>query len=1123
MNREEILAILYEMALTIGGEVNLHPLLTRTLQKLLYHTSFPCGMVFLDTPEKLSGKGGQEPVELRLELSVGDYELAGYSGKMISLPASLLQGEATLLQDVELLKSIPGHKTYSVALRLPINHAGVILLLSPGMPKTELPLTQVFQPIMDILAKAILLCRRNETYTEELVAERNLARTGLERFRAALDTSADSVFIIDPKTMRLVDFNQTAEKETGYSRRELLEIEFPIILPEEGNSLKLLFEDLLQSKAAHLGIDTLQRRKDGSSFAANIRFSLLHQEEGGPFVIALARDISERKALEAKILRLNSLYSVLSKVNEAIINVREPEKLYQKACQVIVEEGTFPMVWMGLLDPETRSVKPISQCGRVEGYLDTIKFTAEDVPEGRGPTGVAIRQGKYDICNDVEHDPRMEPWRNEAVKRGFLSSAAFPLIVRGKIIGALNLYAAEPFFFDQEKIQLLERLTSDIAFAVEYMEEENQRHQTETALARLSHQSELILNSIGEGIYGLDLQGNTTFVNPAASRMLGYTFDELIGKSGHRMIHHTRADGSPYPQESCPVLKAYQEGIVYRGENEVYWRKDGTSFPVEYVSTPIRENEKITGAVVAFEDITERRRAEKVLRETNEMLRKFQLGIERSGDAIFMTDLDGSIVYVNPAFEKMYGYGREEVVGKTPRLLKSGQLTPQFYKDFWELILSKQAFAGEIINKAKDERLMPIESSVNPVLDEKGDIIAFLAIQRDISERKRLEEQIRQMQKMEAVGHLAGGVAHDFNNYLTVIQGYTELLSRKVEKDSPMTGYLEEIKNASIRAAGVTRQLLLFSRRQVPLFKPTNLNHVVTDMLKMLGRLIGEQFALTPELVPDLADIQGDTSHLEQVIMNLVVNARDAMPKGGAIIIKTENVTIDEEYRRTHADARPGAFVRLSVKDTGIGMDEATLARIFEPFFTTKGKGAGTGLGLSVVYGIVKQHSGWISVETAPGKGATFKIYLPALPAAAKEVKESLESAELTHGKGERILLIEDEEGVRKSAELILREVGYQVFSAKDAGETHELFEKEGGNFDLIFSDIVLPDANGAELVEQLLEQKKIAVLLTSGYTSDEKVTEKVLKEKKHPFLQKPYSFDTLLKLIRKILEKPSP
>lgn len=1111
MNREQILAILYEMAMVIGGEVNLHPLLTKTLQKLLYHTSFPCGMIFLDTGQKLPpGTVPSQPIDLPLELSIGDYELAAYNGKTVTIPAALLEGKTTLLEDPSLIKSLPCRKDYySVTLRLPIDGSGVILLMAPALPATELPLTQIFQPIMSNLSKAILLCRRNEAYAAELIAEKNLARLGLERFRAALDTSADSLFLIDPVSMMFVDFNETAVRETQYEREELLRAGPGAIMPEEAD-LTLRFGELIGGKAQHIELDTVYRRKDGSHFPVNVRFTLLHQEGGSPLIIALGRDIAERKAMVARIVRLSQLYSVLSKVNEAIISLREPQSLYEQVCRIVVEDGGFPLSWIGLLDEDSASVKPAAKWGRREtGYLNQAQITIKDVPEGRGPTGVAIREKRFDICNDIEHDPRMTPWMEKLLERGFRSSAAFPLVVKGKVFGALNLYADEPFFFDTEKIQLLERLSDDISFAVAFMEQEKDRRRAEEALSRLSHRNELILTSVGEGIYGLDTEGNTAFVNPAAARMLGYSAGELIGKPGHGIFHHSRPDGSPYPEALCPVHRAFREGVVYRGETEVYWRKDGSGFPVEFVSNPIMEGDKVVGAVVAFTDITERKRAE-------EMLRKFQLGIERSGEAIFLTNVDGTIFYVNPAFEKIYGYSKEEALEKTPRILKSGLLSQEEYKEFWETILAKETVSMEIVNKAKDGRLLQIESSVNPVLDEEGKIIAFLSLQRDISDRKRLEEQVRQMQKMEAVGHLAGGVAHDFNNYLTVIQGYSELMARKLPKESPLIGYAEEIKNASLRAAGVTRQLLLFSRRQQPSFKPTSLNQVVTDMFKMLGRLIGEQFSITPELAKDLSEVKADTSHLEQVLMNLVVNARDAMPKGGIIVIKTENAAIDEAYCRVHADARPGNYVRLSVKDTGVGMDRDTLTRIFEPFFTTKGKGAGTGLGLSVVYGIVKQHYGWITVDTAPGQGSTFSIYLPVIPAREGE-KKATAPAETFQGKGERILLVEDEEGVRHSTELMLQEIGFTVFSAMNVKEALDLFDREGGNFHLVFSDVVLPDGNGVELLDQLTAKKKVPVLLASGYT-DEKLVEQATKEKGYPFLQKPYTFNSLLETLRKVL-----
>ncbi|MDY7041237.1 MAG: ATP-binding protein, partial [Chloroflexota bacterium] len=396
---------------------------------------------------------------------------------------------------------------------------------------------------------------------------------------------------------------------------------------------------------------------------------------------------------------------------------------------------------------------------------------------------------------------------------------------------------------------------------------------------------------------------------------------------------------------------------------------------------------------------------------------------------------------------------------------------------------------------------------------------AILHAQTEVTLRDN-EEQLRQSQKMEAIGRLAGGVAHDFNNLLTAVTGYSWLLLKGLDDDDPMRKDIEEIKKAARRGSSLTRQLLAFSRRQV--LQPTvlDLNSVVSDMEKMLRRIIGEDIDLSTMLDLELGRTKADPGQIEQVIMNLAVNARDAMPQGGKIIIKTENVTLNESHVQVIPEARPGRFVCLSVVDTGIGMDKETTRRIFEPFFSTKENG--TGLGLAVVYGIVRQHGGWINVTSEPEQGSTFEVYLPVF--SVESAGESAEKASALQllgelkGNGERILLVEDDASIRKFTGRVLDENGYVVLEAADAEEALGIFEREGGQVHLVFSDVVLPGQSGVQLAEKLLSSHPdLQVLLSSGYT-DQKSQWTFIQEKGFRFLQKPYTFPRLLRTIREAM-----
>jgi PAS domain S-box-containing protein len=513
-------------------------------------------------------------------------------------------------------------------------------------------------------------------------------------------------------------------------------------------------------------------------------------------------------------------------------------------------------------------------------------------------------------------------------------------------------------------------------------------------------------------------------------------------------------------------------------------------------------------------------------RRSEDEMRKLFNAMEQTVDSVIITDREGVIEYVNPAFEAITGYSREEALGKTPRILKSGKHEEGFFKELWETILSGAIFSAVFINKKKGGELYYEERTIQPLKDSTGRITHFVSTGRDITEQRKAEKekeklqaQLLQAQKMEAIGTLAGGVAHDFNNLLTGIIGYLDLAMSEFDETHPAYSSLRYAQRASMRAANLTRQLLLFSRQQPMEVMPLNLNEIVTAMTEMAQRLIGEHITVSTELDNALWTIQGDSARIEQVVLNLTVNARDAMPQGGELRIKTENVRVDRTYCEAVSYARPGNFVCLSVSDTGEGMDADTARRIFEPFFTTKAPGKGSGLGLSVVYGIVKQHDGWINVYSEPGFGSTFRIYLPALSVPVEICEEEQGSLEDIQGRGERVLVVEDEELVRDLTVRTLREHGYVVSAASNAQEAQQVFEEENGNFDLLFSDAVLPDRTGLQLVDELLSNNPgLHVLLTSGYGNERSQWQQA-KERGLGFVQKPYDLVSLLRAVRDVLK----
>ena len=483
-----------------------------------------------------------------------------------------------------------------------------------------------------------------------------------------------------------------------------------------------------------------------------------------------------------------------------------------------------------------------------------------------------------------------------------------------------------------------------------------------------------------------------------------------------------------------------------------------------------------------------------------------------------ITNTAGDIEYVNPAFTRFTGYVREEALGHNPRLLKSGKQDLQFYRQLWATILKGEIWHGEVVNRRKDGTLYTEEMNIAPVRGPGGEVTHFIATKQDVTERRSLEAQLQQTAKMEAVGRLAGGVAHDFNNLLTIINGYSDLLLERFGSDHAASVHLKEIKNAGEHAASLTRQLLAFSRRQVLAPQVIDLNIVVANLETMLKRLIGEDIKLHTRLDPSLCRVKADPGQIEQVIMNLAVNARDAMPTGGNLSLETRNVELDEAYARSHATVKPGLHAMLAVSDTGAGIKRETITRIFEPFFTTKEMGKGTGLGLATVYGIVKQSGGSIWVYSEPSQGTVFKLYFPTAgesPVLKKFTKKETGSTSGT----ETILMVEDEEGVRSLVRLALESSGYTVLEMKDGESAVAMCADYSGPIHLLLTDVVMPQMSGRSIAGKIsLLRPGIKVLYMSGYTDDAVLHHGVLS-RDMPFIQKPFSPVALRKKIREVLD----
>ncbi len=601
-----------------------------------------------------------------------------------------------------------------------------------------------------------------------------------------------------------------------------------------------------------------------------------------------------------------------------------------------------------------------------------------------------------------------------------------------------------------------------------------------------------------------DPDDRIVFVNRAFLAAYGFREEEVVGQPA------TLVDSSNNPRGLRLQIDQATRSGGWHGEL-LNRRKDGSEFPISLGTSIVRDElGAMVGLLGVARDISEKKQRE-------ERLRLQEAALAATVDAVVITDRDGTIEWVNPAFTRLTGYTAEEAVGHNPRFLKSGAQPAAFYRDLWETLLEGRVWYGELSNRRKDGSLYTEEMTITPVNDEAGDVAHFAAIKRNISERIALENSLHGARKMEALGQLAGGVAHDFNNLLGVIRGHGELLAVRMGQSDPGRDKLEQILEASDRAAKLTRQLLAFGRRQVLEPRVVDLNAVVAETEKLLVRLVGEDVEVIVSPGADLGRVRVDPTQIDQVLLNFAANARDAMPKGGRFTIATSNVEVSEAECRTRAGAQPGRFVRLRVSDTGIGMDEATRSRIFEPFFTTKEVGKGTGLGLATVYGIVKQSGGYVWADSALGKGASFDIHLPRVEAELQPRETAPPPPALRTPA--TILLVEDEASLRDIAKELLEASGYTVVAAASGAAALALAAHPAtGPIQLLLTDVVMPGMSGPALAQKVRARwPDVNVLYMSGY-SHEAVRKHGLLEAGARILAKPFSLNTLVRSVEEAL-----
>ncbi len=937
--------------------------------------------------------------------------------------------------------------------------------------------------------------------TDRQLAEQEL-RASEEQLRAVWEHSIDGMRLTDHRG-RIIAVNEAYCRLVKLPRERLLGQVFSVTYAEKGIEGRL--DDYLKRFDSGKIIPRRTTRAqlwNGEDLDLDITSSFVEMGQRGRLVLTIFRDITERRQAE--------------RVGAAFLNLGQQLSAAQTAeaaAQIIVDIADQLLGWdscnCDLYSPETDLLTHLLTLDIINGKrTKCVPEVAIQKPTGLGRR--TLERGGQLILRDAQSrfQPGDLPFGDTS--RRSASILYVPIRNGTEITGLLTIQSYSLQAYNDASLKTFQALADVCGGALNRIRAQEVLEATQNRLAHFLAESPAV-------IYSLKHVG-TTFVPAWYSHYL----QELLGFSPEaacrpewwpQQVHPS--DRGTMQEWLTAILKHKRLTRVYRmrHKNGQYrWLHDEQRLVCDSHGEPM----EVVGSWV---DVTEHKALE-------EAQRRLAIAVEQAAESILITDVTGTIQYVNPAFEQVTGYTRHEALGQNPRLLKSSKHDAAFYQQMWQTLAAGNSWHGRLINKRKDGTLLEEDATITPMRDPGGKITNFVAVKHDVTRQVQLETQLRQAQKMEAIGQLAGGVAHDFNNLLLVMRGNAELL--QLDEDTlsePVKESLRQITAAAERAGNLTRQLLAFGRKQVMQAEPLILDEVIVNLAKMLKRLIGEHINLRCHYSAGLPYLEADAGMMEQVLVNLVVNARDAMPHGGDLDISTERALLRDSDLHINSEGRAGEFVCLSVRDNGTGIAPEHLPRLFEPFFTTKQAGKGTGLGLATVYGIVKQHQGWIEVDSRPGAGSTFRIYLPTVPPpASKAAAAQAESAR--RGGTESILLVEDEAAVRRITRRILESAGYKIYEAPRAKEAFDLFAEHREEIALLLTDIVMPDGvNGRELAADLHDQKPaLKVLLMSGYSGESAGnTTRFLQKTGAHFLQKPCTARDLLETVRRTLDEKVP
>ena len=938
-----------------------------------------------------------------------------------------------------------------------------------------------------------------------LAVQQATAENALRENTIFLDTILDSiplpVFYKDGNA-RYLGFNKAYEEFIGKKREQLLGKSVFDIAPRDLAELYHAKDlELLQGQGPQVYESQV---KDLHGELHDVMFNKAPFMDGGGSILGLIGvilDITERKRAETAALKSEQRITIMDRISTIFLTAVD-EEVYGEVLKVVLDVMASRFGIFGFIADNGDLVIP-SMAREDGGVCLTPGCSMSFAPDTWGGSvwGRSLTEKKTCCSNEILPAPALQlPVEN------FLS---VPIMFGEKAIGLLFVANKDGGYCDEDR-ELQEIIASRISpilnARLQRDSQERQRQRAEAELRLATDYNRSLIEASLDPLVTISRGGTITDVNAATEKITGCLRNELIGKDFSEYFTEPEKARTGYQQ-------AFEQGTVRDLELDIRHR-DGHATPVLYNASVYRDpSGEVAGVFAVARDMSAHYLAE-------EELRKFSAAIEQSPVSIVITDTKGNIEFVNPKFSQMTGYSPEEVRGGNPKILKSGRTTPEEYRKLWSTIVSGNVWQGEFHNRKKDGELFWEYATISPIFNKDGVIDHFLAIKEDITEKKALEAQLFQAQKMEAIGQLAGGIAHDFNNILTAIIGFGALMEMQMGKDDPLRENVRHILAAADRATNLAKSLLAFSRKQIINPHPVNLCQVIARVEKFLQRIIGEDIALKTIYRQDVLTVNADCGQIEQVLMNLAVNARDAMPHGGMLTIETRYLEMSSDFIEAHGYGEPGEYAHVSLTDSGIGMDETTRNRVFEPFFTTKQLGTGTGLGLSIVYGIIKQHNGFINVYSEPGVGTTFSIYLPLVDADIHSKTDLVD--EMLRKGTETILVADDDAALLELTEKILRQFGYTVIAAVDGVDAVHKFSEHQAGIDLVVLDIIMPKMNGKEAFDEIRKiRPDMKSIFISGYTADI-IHDRGMLDESLEFIAKPLRPIDLLHKVREVLDKKS-